>query len=120
MTEAAFKEKFAELIQNEDFQEKLGGLTDRADIQNLFLENGLELTEEMLDGIEKRVAYFEETGELDEETLELVAGGFLKHIITGAIIGGASAGAGGALFGAVVGGVTYVVTKGKKKKKKKF
>lgn len=112
MTEMQFKEKFIDLINDETFQEKLKGLKDRDAIQTLFCENGLELTDEMLDGIMEKVAYYEEHGELDEETLEMVAGGgFITRVTAFAVFGAGIGGVKGAIVGGVIGAVSYFIFK---------
>lgn len=115
MNEMEFKEKFEQLASDEQFVAQLRGLKDRTAIQNHFAENGLELPEDMLDGIMSKIAYFEENGELDEETLMVVSGGGMGGAFGWGAAGaafGAKAGWRGAVAGFVVGFVAYWVVGG--------
>lgn len=112
MTEQEFVAKFNELAANEEFTASLKGLRNKDDIRAKFCEHGLELTDEMLDGITAKLATFDENGEIDEETLALVAGGksfkgFLGSVGAGAALGAGYGGWRGAIVGGVIGGVAY-------------
>ena len=111
MTELEMKTKLEELAQDEEFQMQLKGMRNREDIKDHFGKNGLELTEEMLDAIMSKVAYFDETGELDEETLQVVSGGVLRYIAAGALFGAGLGGVKGAVVGGVVGFAVWCVTR---------
>ncbi len=109
MTEQ-IKAKFEELLGNEEFRVQLKGLKDRAAIKSLFSNNGLELSDDILDVVEKEINRLEQNGELDENTLDFVSGGWSwKGFGTGLIVGagmGFTAGGGyGAIAGAVIGAV---------------
>lgn len=109
MTEQ-FQEKFEELMSNEDFRNQLKGLKERESIKNLFSNNGLELSDEVLDATMNEIKRLEETGELDENALEFISGGwswgnFAKGALAGACIGYLSGGGYGAIAGVVIGAV---------------
>lgn len=106
-----FAEKFAELITNDEFAAQLKGLRDREEIKKQFQNNGLDLTDEMMDAIMDKLARYEETGELDEETLSLVSGGFLVHVIVGGVFGALAGGGVGAAVGAVAGFTLWLLTR---------
>ena len=112
MNDKQFAEKFAELISNEEFANQLKGVKDREEIKKLFKTNGLDLTEEMLDAIMEKLAHYEATGELDEETLSLVSGGgFFSYVVVGAVMGACAGGGTGAVVGAVAGFAVWVITR---------
>lgn len=105
-----FKEKFEELMSNEDFRNQLKGLKERESIKTLFSNNGLELADEVLDATVKEIQKLEETGELDENALEFVSGGWSwkacgAGLLFGAGYGFVQAGPYGAVAGAVIGAV---------------
>lgn len=111
MTEQ-FKEKFEELLSNEEFRMQLKGLKERVAIKALFENNGLELSDEVLDATVSEIQRLEETGELDENALEFVSGGWswgglAKSVAAGAGLGFLGGGGYGAIAGAVIGAVAY-------------
>lgn len=62
------KEKIKALLENKEFAAKLAGCKDIAAAKVLFMESGVELTEDML----KQLA----GGELSDDALAAVAGGW--------------------------------------------
>ena len=109
MTEQ-FQEKFEELMSNEDFRNQLKGLKERESIKNLFSNNGLELSDEVLDATMNEIKRLEETGELDEMALEFISGGwsltnFRNGALAGMVIGYCAGGGYGAVAGVVIGAV---------------
>ena len=107
-----FKEKFEELMSNDDFRNQLKGLKERESIKTLFGNNGLELSDEVLDATVKEIQRLEETGELDENALEFVSGGWSWRacgvgLLAGAGYGFTQAGPYGAVAGAVIGAVAF-------------
>lgn len=74
-------EKLAELFQNEDFQEKVSAVETPEEFQKLLNENGLDYdladVNEFGEKITKLAGIIDdENGELSEDNLETVSGGF--------------------------------------------
>ena len=106
------KAKFEELIGNEEFRAQLKGLKDRTSIRNLFASNGLELSDDILDAAEKEIKRLENSGELDENTLDFVSGGWSwkacgTGLVAGALFGATQGGVYGAIAGGVIGAVAF-------------
>ena len=72
-----YLDKFDALMSNGDFTGRLAEMKGVDQIKALFLENGLEISDDALAVAEKKIAAYEATGELDEDTLALVSGGKL-------------------------------------------
>ena len=60
-----------ELVQNEDFRKAMSAAQSLEEVMDLLKANGLEVSEEDLNALLAQ----RQTGELDEEALENVAGG---------------------------------------------
>lgn len=91
------------LLKSEEFAKEIKDMTTTEEIIDAFAAHGMQISEdeifELGDGFNKAV---EETGELSEEELSNVAGGFS---ITGIIVGGIIIGTcylAGRILGAVV------------------
>ena len=68
--------KLVEILSNEQFQAECPALETAEDMQKLFAKYGLDLTLDEVNGFCVQVACSMKEGELDEEDLALVAGGF--------------------------------------------
>ena len=102
-------EKIQELMKNEEFTKKLLSMENPEDVQDLFEDNGVELTLDEVKQIgltldkffsgEITAEQLEQTanGELSEEDLEQVAGGVILAAIATVVISGIIAG--GAAYG---------------------
>ena len=78
------EEKFMELLNDQEFAEKLMALDEAADVQALLKDNGVELSLEDIETLRKSLntQLSSAEGELDEDALEGVAGGVsLRTII---------------------------------------
>jgi len=76
MNEKELKKKLAELSGNAEFAQKLSSGKSKAEIQALFAEYGVPLSErELLDLIRSLATGIFVNDELDEDDLERVAGG---------------------------------------------
>ena len=71
------EEKFMELLNDQEFVEKLMATDEPGDVQSLLKENGVELTLEEIDSVRKmwNANMQPEEDELSEDSLEDVAGG---------------------------------------------
>ena len=72
-----YLDSFETLMSSEDFTTRLAKMRGVDEIKALFRENGLEISNDALAVAEKKIADYESTGELDEDTLALVSGGKL-------------------------------------------
>ena len=69
-------QKIGEILSNAEIDAKLDGAQDLAQVVGILREHGLEITEnELMELVAERT-----DGELNEETLEAVAGGYAKTI----------------------------------------
>ncbi|MGN1025207.1 MAG: hypothetical protein ACI4P4_02260 [Faecousia sp.] len=67
--------KLSELFQDEAFMNKAGEASDLQEMQELFHENGVDLSEEELTTLLQMVSQEAATGELSEDELIDVSGG---------------------------------------------
>ena len=120
---AALLEKLAALFKNEEFDRQLMACPDNQAVVKLFGENGFEMTEEEAGAI---IAYIkglvqklkDGNGELGEEELEMIAGGWSGWGNFFIAIGGTAAGCAlvlglplggvGAAIGAAIGAVAGI------------
>ena len=75
-----YAEKIAQAMEDESLLEALANVGGAEDIIALFGDRGIEMDEEMARGIYQKVGKIAENGELDEEMLDAVNGGFLPTI----------------------------------------
>ena len=97
----AAEEKIETLLRDEKNQDKIKSLTDIEDIMGFFEENGVSYTDELKDEIRKATADLSAEvgdGELTEDALASVAGGWSWD----SFFGGAS---GGAIVGGIIGAI---------------
>ncbi len=81
--------KVNELLMNEEFLDKLGTCEDDQSVVALFKSEGIDMTVEEIEEISRKsaeVAKAATDGELKEEELETVAGGFLISLTTTALL----------------------------------
>lgn len=74
-------ERFEELLQDQDFAEKLVCLEEVEEVQELLAENGVDFTIEEINALKVSISNHLQEGELSDDDLGDVAGGL---IITGA------------------------------------
>ncbi len=75
-------EKFNELMQNEAFVEKLFALENDTEVRDLLTKNGVELSLAEIAAIKTGLDFrFSKDGELSEDDLENVAGGYASDLI---------------------------------------
>lgn len=81
--------KVNELLMNEEFLDKLGTCEDDQSVVALFNSEGIDMTVEEIEEISRKsaeVAKAATDGELKEEELETVAGGFVISFTTTALL----------------------------------
>ncbi len=104
--------KLQTVFEDEEFVASLKGVTDMEKIKACFEAKDIILTQDIVDAIIPKLKYYQETGELDAETLEVVSGGrysfILGTIFLGAAYGVSAGGPLGAVAGAVIGAVAGV------------
>lgn len=82
--------KASELLEKDDFAEKLKLVESPEDVQKLFADNGVELSLEDIKNIAMESMKNADDGEIDEEDLDNVSGGFVLSTTACVVIGGAS------------------------------
>ncbi len=65
------EEKMKELLQNDEFMAKLSAIEEKSEVQKLFKDNGVELTDEHIEKLKSEL----ESDELDANALDAVSGG---------------------------------------------
>lgn len=70
------EQKLAELFQNEQFKKEANELKTAEELQRLFASYGLELSLDEVYSLCEKIALNMEKGELSEDELENVSGGF--------------------------------------------
>ena len=81
-------EKLEALLQNEKVQEELSALTTVEEIQAVFAKHGVEMTRQEVEDLCVQVALSKDgaaDGELSEDALENVSGGFVISFTAGCI-----------------------------------
>jgi len=81
--------KFKKMFSDEEVVRKYIEIEDPAEIKKLFIDHGLDVSdEELIEILELATQQLEGiTGEMTETQMEDVAGGFVGWIIGGAIVG---------------------------------
>lgn len=69
------------LENDKEFVKAIGDMEDPYEVQKAFAEKGIDLTIEDISTIARTCASLAESGELDEEVLENVSGGFVDGFI---------------------------------------
>ena len=82
-----YEQKFAEVFADKEFAEKVLALTEPEDVQKAFADKGIDLSIEDVKAIGRMLAENQD-GELSEEALLDVAGGFaITGVTVAAVIG---------------------------------
>ena len=90
-------ESAVKLLSDEAFNKEAEGITTADEFQTLFAKHGVELTAEEVEKLCEAIVKSQESGELNENELENVAGGF--GFILGLSIGVAVGAAAGYVYG---------------------
>ena len=92
MTAQELGVKLEELLQNEEFGKAAYEAETAEELKNLFVANGIEADDAFAEGAFERLNYIADGGELNEDEMELVAGGkketYWKYLKGGATVGG--------------------------------
>lgn len=99
-----FLKKYEAVLNNEAVLERLAEAESEEELKRVFLDQGLELTETDLSTIASNLKEIKDSGELSEEMLEAVSGGFaLTAGFALVCIAGVTAG--------IVGAATFAIGK---------
>ena len=108
-------EQLNSLLKNEDFCQKFIACAHKQEAARLFADYGLTLTETELEGLISQIRtitqkLLDNDGELSEEHLEQIAGGWSWGSFFAALASGVTfAGTGGAIVGSTIPGIGTVV-----------
>ena len=88
MMNEAVEARVIDLFADKEFAQKFTGSEDFAEMQSLFIEYGVEISDDELKTlIETMLAQIEQNAdtELSEDQMDKVAGGFVEWIIAGGV-----------------------------------
>lgn len=77
MTDQEKQMAIQKLLETEDFVETLCATTNEEEVQELFRNNGVEISGEEIDNLARAIEIGARNGELSDDDLEEVAGGLL-------------------------------------------
>ena len=70
-----YMNRMGEALDDKSFTDQLKGVRDEDGIRALFAQRDLTIDDHIMSALQGKIQYYDDHGELDEETLELVSGG---------------------------------------------
>lgn len=70
-----YMNKMGEALDDKSFTDQLKGVRDEDGIRALFAQRDLTIDDHIMSALQGKIQYYDDHGELDEETLEMVSGG---------------------------------------------